>query len=62
MSDKEFDGVLEEVDVERRAALRDILVKTAFAAPVVATFAMGGLSIQQAHAYGSNISPPPPPP
>jgi hypothetical protein len=27
-----------------------------YAAPVVTTFAMGGMSIREAHAYGTNTS------
>lgn len=56
MDEKKLESVLEGVDVERRAALRNMIVKTAFAAPVVATFAMGGLSVQEAHAYGTNVT------
>ncbi len=58
MNDSEIDSVLENVAIDRRTALRNILVKTAFAAPIVATFAMGGLSVHEAHAYSSNITQP----
>ena len=55
MSDENLDNVLGLVDPARRAALRSMVIKTAFVAPVVATFAMGGLSVHEAHAYSSNI-------
>jgi hypothetical protein len=55
MSEHDIDSVLEGVGESRRAALRSMLVKTAFAAPVIATFAMGGLSVREAHAYGGNL-------
>ncbi len=55
MSDEKVESVLENVDPERRSALRAMIVRTAFVAPVVASFAMSGLSINEAHAYVSNI-------
>ena len=55
MSEREIDGVLESVDESRRDAIRNMLIKTAFAVPVVATFARGGLSVREAHAYGGNL-------
>jgi len=54
MSEREIDSILESVDENRRDAIRNMLIKTAFAAPVVATFAMGGLSVREALAYCSN--------
>jgi hypothetical protein len=57
MSEREIDSILESVDESRRDAIRNMLIKTAFVAPVVATFAMGGLSVREAHAYGSNLTP-----
>jgi hypothetical protein len=54
LSEREIDSVLESVDEGRREAIRSMFIKTAFAAPVVATFAMGGLSVREAHAYGGN--------
>jgi hypothetical protein len=56
MDENNLDGVLEGVDEERRAALRSIIVKTAFAAPVVATFAMGGLAAHAASLYSVNTT------
>jgi len=60
MDKKEIDAALEGVDVERRTALREMLVRTAFVAPVVASFAITGLSVHEAHAYTSNVTVPPP--
>jgi hypothetical protein len=56
MDKKEIETAIESVDVERRAALREMLTRTAFVAPVVATFAMTGLSVHEAHAYSSNTT------
>jgi len=54
MSERDVETAIESVDVSRRAAIRDMLIKTSFAAPVVATFAMGGLAPREAHAYAVN--------
>src|SRR5271154_7220439 len=40
----ELDHVAEETGIGRRAFLRRVLVGTAFATPVVASFAMGGVA------------------
>jgi hypothetical protein len=47
-----------EVDEKRRAAIFTMANVMAYAAPVVTTFAMGGMSIREAHAYGTNITTP----
>jgi hypothetical protein len=41
-------------DLERREAMFTMGKIMAYVPPVVATFAMGGLSIREAHAYGEN--------
>jgi len=44
----------DQVDEQRRAAVFTMANMMAYVPPVVATFAMGGLSIREAHAYGAN--------
>jgi hypothetical protein len=44
-----------QVDEKRRAAIFTMAKVTAYAAPIVTTFAMGGLSIREAHAYVNNL-------
>jgi hypothetical protein len=44
----------ETIDTERRAALLSMAKMMAYVPPVVATFAMGGLSVREAHAYFIN--------
>jgi hypothetical protein len=45
---------IEPVDEKRRAAIFTMAKVMTYAAPVVTTFAMGGMSIREAHAYGTN--------
>ena len=45
--------VLEQVDAGRRAAVRRF-IGVAFAAPVVASFSLSGLGVNEAHAYACN--------
>jgi hypothetical protein len=52
----ELDRVVEEAGIGRRAFLRRMLVGTAFATPVVASFAMGGVAAA-APRPGSPIAP-----
>jgi hypothetical protein len=44
-----------QVDEKRRAAIFTMANVMTYAAPVVTTFAMGGMSIREAHAYGTNV-------
>jgi hypothetical protein len=44
----------ESVDEKRRSAIFTMAKVMTYAAPVVTTFAMGGMSIREAHAYGTN--------
>jgi hypothetical protein len=59
--------LLEHVDEGRRASLKKIL-QSAFAIPIIASFAMSGLGVNEAYAGLSNgksghqHQPPPPPP
>jgi hypothetical protein len=45
-----------QVDEKRRTAIFTMARVMTYAAPVVTTFAMGGMSIREAHAYGTNTS------
>jgi hypothetical protein len=51
------DGLVGRVDEEKRSSLRKLIVGTAYAVPVVATFSLNGLAINEAHAYFSNQIP-----
>ncbi|MGO9361824.1 MAG: hypothetical protein ACLP1D_29765 [Xanthobacteraceae bacterium] len=46
----------EQVDAERRSALLTMAKVMTYVPPVVATFAMGGLSVREAHAYVTNAT------
>jgi hypothetical protein len=48
--DQNLDAVLQGIDDAKRATLRRLIVKSAFVAPVVASFAMGGLTVERAAA------------
>ena len=45
----------EPVDEKRRAAVFTMAKVMTYAAPIVTTFAMGGMSIREAHAYVTNL-------
>jgi hypothetical protein len=66
MDDQPDPKLLEGVDEGRRASLKKILLGTAFAIPVIASFTMSGLGVNEAYAGCSNATthkhqPPPPP-
>lgn len=44
-----------EIDDARRSAMLTMAKVMAYVPPAVATFAMGGLSIREAHAYAPNV-------
>ncbi len=48
--------VLEPVDEKKRASLRKMVVGTAFAVPVVTSFAIPDLLINEANAYNGNVT------
>jgi len=48
------DEALEAVDPSKRAFLRKVVVTTAFAAPVVASFAIDGMVVSKAIAQPTN--------
>ncbi|HEY4403792.1 MAG TPA: hypothetical protein VGN55_03985 [Xanthobacteraceae bacterium] len=53
---KKIDAALAGVDEAKRATLSRLLTGTAFVAPVVASFAMDGLTISKAQALPANGS------
>jgi hypothetical protein len=59
--DDGLDAALQGIDQERRATLRRLIVKGAFATPIVASFAMSGLTVERAAAAsnttGSGVHP-----
>ncbi len=50
-------GKTDQVDEQRRSAMFKMAGVMAYVPPAVATFAMGGMSIREAHAYGTNVAP-----
>jgi hypothetical protein len=55
-SSKNLEAALEGVDKEKRATLRRLVVEGAFVTPIVASFAMAGLTIDKASAQPANGS------
>jgi len=55
---EDIDGpkAADQVDQQRRAALFSMAGSMSYVPPVIASFALGGLSIREAHAYGANIA------
>jgi hypothetical protein len=59
-ADQNLDAVLHGIDQAKRATLRRLIVKSAFVAPVVASFAMSGLTVEAvAQVQNSTSSRPP---
>jgi hypothetical protein len=56
--DDKLDPILDQVDPEKRDFIKKVLVGTAFVAPIVASFSMDGLSLNEAYAQvlSSNIT------
>jgi hypothetical protein len=52
--DRKTSEALEGLDQAKRETLTRLIRGSAFAAPVVATFAMQGMSIRPAHAQGAS--------
>jgi hypothetical protein len=50
MPDENVERILEAAEPEKRAFLKQIIVGTAFAAPLVASFSMEGLQLNEAFA------------
>lgn len=56
MSEEQVDPqVLGSVDEAKRSSLRKLVVGAAYAVPAVASFSLAGLSVNEAHAYTSNV-------
>lgn len=55
-SKKDLDTALDGVDANRRQFLRKVVLTSAFAAPVVASFAVDGMLISSASAAIGNSS------
>lgn len=47
--------VLQPIDKAKRSSIRKMVLGTAFAVPLVTSFSMDGLSVNQANAYASNF-------
>ena len=54
--DRNLDVALHGIDQERRATLRRLIVKGAFVAPIVASFAMSGLTVERAAAQSNTTA------
>jgi len=51
------EAILEKVDAKRRGFVKKVIVGTAFAAPVVSSFSMDGLSIKVGRsAFAGNMT------
>ena len=59
MDDKLDPKVLENVDEAKRSSLRKIIIGSAFAIPVIASFTMSGLGVSEAQAQCANCTKPP---
>ena len=57
MSEEPIDDVVNRVGTDRRTFVRRLMVGTAFAAPVVSSFAMSTLSTRVAAAQTNQTSP-----
>jgi hypothetical protein len=55
-SDQNLDAALQGIDENRRATLRRLIVKGAFVTPIVASFAMSGLTVERAAAQTNSTS------
>jgi hypothetical protein len=45
MSEEKIDSLLKKVDIERRIALKRLILATVFAVPAIASFPMDGLKM-----------------
>jgi hypothetical protein len=54
---KDIDGskAVDHIDQQRRAALFSMAGSLSYIPPVIASFAIGGLSVREAHAYVTNL-------
>ena|SRR5437764_274674 len=54
--DENLDAALRGIDESKRATLRRLIVKGAFVTPIVASFAMSGLTVERAAAQTNTTS------
>ena len=54
--DRNLDAVLHGIDQGKRATLRRLIVKGAFVTPIIASFAMSGLTVERAAAQTNSTS------
>ena len=54
--DQNLDAALHGIDESKRATLRRLIVKGAFVTPIVASFAMSGLTVERAAAQTNSTS------
>src|SRR5439155_23739065 len=54
--DQNLDAALRGIDESKRATLRRLIVKGAFVTPIVASFAMSGLTVERAAAQTNTTS------
>ena len=59
-ANQNVDAALQGIDEAKRATLRRLIVKGAFMAPIVASFAMSGLTVERAAAQTNSTSSRPP--
>jgi hypothetical protein len=57
VSEEPLEEIVSRVGVDRRSFVRRLVVGTAFAVPVVSTFAMNDLSLNVASAQTHQVSP-----
>jgi hypothetical protein len=60
--DENLDAALRGIDESKRTTLRRLIVKGAFVTPIVASFAMSGLTVERAAAQTNSTSSRPLPP
>lgn len=58
---QKMDAALADVEAARRATLRRLVIKSAFVTPVIASFAMSGLTVEKAAAQTNTTSSKPKP-
>jgi Chaperone of endosialidase len=59
-ANQNVDAALQGIDEAKRATLRRLIVKGTFMAPIVASFAMSGLTVERAAAQSNSTSSRPP--
>lgn len=57
MGEEPFEEIVERVGIDRRSFVRRMMIGTAFAVPVVSSFAMNNLSMNVAGAQTNQTSP-----